>query len=261
MRALARELVARGMASRISYETVRRVLKKELTSWRRVPRCYPPVPPEADFVIRREAVRDRYSRPYDARYPEICRDEHAQFLRADKWPSHPARPGHPATYDYEYVRCGTCTIWMFVEPLGQWRMARVTARRTAADWARQVKALVDHPRYRETECLILVCDNLNAHAYASFFPGLSARRGGALGSARPAGVYAPAQQLAQHGGTGTERPDAPDPVPAHAHAGRGSRAGHRLGGGPQRGQKGIDWQFRTADARVCLKHLYHSIET
>ena len=83
---------------------------------------------------------DRYSRPYDPRYPVICRDEHAKFLRADKRPSHPARPGHPVTYDYEYVRCGTCTIWMFVEPLGQWRTAYVTARRTAVDWARQDKA-------------------------------------------------------------------------------------------------------------------------
>ena len=26
-------------------------------------------------------------------------------------------------------------------------------------------------------------------------------------------------------------------------------------------QKGIDWQFRTADARVRLKHLYPTIET
>ncbi len=84
LRALARERVARGMASRIRYETMRRVLKKELTPWRRVQRCYPPVPPEAGFVIRREAVRDRYSRFYDARCPVICRDEHAKFLRADK---------------------------------------------------------------------------------------------------------------------------------------------------------------------------------
>ena len=38
LRALARELEARGIVSRISYETVRRV-----------PRCYPPVPPETDF--------------------------------------------------------------------------------------------------------------------------------------------------------------------------------------------------------------------
>ena len=145
------------------------MLKNELTPWRRVQRCYPPVPPEADFAIRMEAVRDRYSRPYDVRAPVICRDEQSKSLRADKWPSQPARRGHPATY--EYVRCGPCTIGMFVEPLGLWCMANATARRTAVDWAHPVKALADHLRYREAERLIRVCDNLNTHAYASFFSG------------------------------------------------------------------------------------------
>ena len=74
--------------------------------------------PEADFVIPMEAGLNRYSQPYATRYPVICRDEQPKPLRADKHPSQPACPGHPATYDYEYVRCGTCTIWMFVEPLG-----------------------------------------------------------------------------------------------------------------------------------------------
>ena len=124
LRALARERVAWGIASRIRYETVRRVLKNELTPWRRVQRCYPPVP-EADFMISREKVLDLYSQPYDARYPVICRDEQPKPLRTDLRPPQPARPGHPATYDYEYVR--TCTIWMFVEPLGPWRTAYVTA--------------------------------------------------------------------------------------------------------------------------------------
>ncbi len=94
------------------------------------------MPPEADFVIPREAVLNLYSRPYDARYPVIGRDEQPQPLRTDKRAPQPARPGQPATYDYAYVRCGTCTIGMFVEPLGPWR--------TAADWAYQVKALADH---------------------------------------------------------------------------------------------------------------------
>ena len=118
-----------------------------------------------------EALRDRYSRPYDARYPVICRDEHAKLLRADTRPAQPARPGRPATYDYAYVWCGTCTIGMFVEPLGPWRTVHATARRTAVDWAHPVKAIADHPRDREAARLIRVCAPLNTHAYASFFSG------------------------------------------------------------------------------------------
>ena len=78
-----------------------------------------------------ERVLDLYSRPYDARYPVLCRDEQPQPLRGDKWPSQPARPDRPATYDYAYVRHGTCTLWMFVEPLGPWRTAHATATPSA----------------------------------------------------------------------------------------------------------------------------------
>ena len=117
-----------------------------------------------------EAVQDLYSRPYDARYPVICMDAQPQSRRADKRPPQPARPGHPATYDYEYVRRGIpCTLWMFVEPLGQWRTANATARRPGVDWAHQVQALADPSRDRQAERLIRVCDPLNTHTYASFY--------------------------------------------------------------------------------------------
>ena len=103
--------------------------------WRRVQRCYPPVPEEA-FVASMEKGLDLYSRSYNVRYPAICRDEHAQPLRAD------TRPGRPATYDYEYARHDTCTVWLFVKPLGPWRTAR--------PWTglHQVQTLVNHLRYR-----------------------------------------------------------------------------------------------------------------
>ena len=41
--------------------------------------------------------------------------------------------------DHEYFREGVCNVWMFVEPLGGWRDVRVSARRTAIDWAQQIK--------------------------------------------------------------------------------------------------------------------------
>ena len=141
-------------------------------------RGYPPVR-ESAFVAPMEAVLDRYCQPYNERYPVICMDEQPKQLLSETRMPRPARPGQPATCDYEYVRHGTCTLWLFVEPLGQWRTANATARRTAVDWARQVQALVDHPRYRQAEYLTLVCDNLNTHTYASFydaFPPADARR-------------------------------------------------------------------------------------
>ena len=44
----------------------------------------------------------------------------------------------------------------------------VTERRTKADWAHQIKELVDL-RYPEAERIVLVMDNLNTHSPASVY--------------------------------------------------------------------------------------------
>ena len=228
--------------------------------WRRVQRGYPPVP-DATFVEAMEKVLHFYSRPYDAHYPAICLDEQPKSLRADKRPPPPARPGHLAAYAYAYARRGPCTLWMFVEPLGLWRTVNATARRTAVDWAHPVKALADHPRYRHAERLILVCDNLNTHAYASFFrafPPAEARRlvprvprvftprhGSWLHRAEPELSVLTRQALSPRMAT-------QDAVHAQVTAWAEDR---------NAAQKGINWQFRTADARVRLQKLYHAFET
>ena len=66
---------------------------------------------------------------------------------------------------------------MFVDPLGP--TAHATARRTAVDRARQVKALANHPRYRQAEHLNLGLRQSEHPPYASFFrafPSAEARR-------------------------------------------------------------------------------------
>lgn len=40
---------------------------------------------------------------------------------------------------------------MFVEPLDCWRDNHVTLRKTAADWSHQLRDLIEHPRYADTE--------------------------------------------------------------------------------------------------------------
>ena len=82
-------------------------------------------------MIPMERMLDIYSQPYDARYPVICRRATQTAAGRQKGTAAGA-PGHPDTY--EYVRRGTCTIWMFVEPLGQWH-THATTRRTSVDWA------------------------------------------------------------------------------------------------------------------------------
>lgn len=55
----------------------------------------------------------------------------------------------------EYVCQGMCVVWMFVEPLAGWRTAPVSARKTAVDWAQQVREVVEAPRYAQAERITL----------------------------------------------------------------------------------------------------------
>lgn len=101
----------------------------------------------------------------------------------------------PKKLDYVYTRHGMCVLWMFVEPLAGWRAVRVTERKTAVDWAHQVPALVDDPRYGNAKRIVLVCDQLNTHTlaslYAAFEPSSTA------GSQTATGPQSEARQLAQ----------------------------------------------------------------
>ena len=40
--------------------------------------------------------------------------------------------------DYQYIRNGTASIFLFTEPLAGWRYADAQERRTAHDWAKQI---------------------------------------------------------------------------------------------------------------------------
>ncbi len=96
-------------------------------------------------------------------------DEQPYQLLSESRQSIPMGKGQPKRIDHEYVREGTCAVWMFVEPLGCWRDVRVTPRRTMVDWAEQVRRLVDHPRYANADLITLVCDNLNTHDIGSLY--------------------------------------------------------------------------------------------
>jgi hypothetical protein len=115
-----------------------------------------------------EDVLDVYARRYDPRFPVICMDEASKQLVGEVRDPLPMRPGDPLRIDSEYVRLGTCNLFMFCEPLRGWRRVRVTERRTKVDWAH---ALCDflNEFYAEAEKIVLVMDNLNTHSPGSFY--------------------------------------------------------------------------------------------
>ena len=70
-------------------------------------------------------------------------DETSRQLTGDVRPPIKAAPGRVERYDTEYQRNGTRNLFMFCEPKGGWRHVEVTGRRTAVDFAHQMKWLVD----------------------------------------------------------------------------------------------------------------------
>jgi hypothetical protein len=123
-----------------------------------------------------EQVLEVYCRPYDASHPVICMDEQPRQLIDEVRPPVATQPGTAAKEDFEYVRHGMCVVWMFVEPLAGWRSAPVSERKTAVDWALQVRAVVEAPRYAQAERITLVCDNLNTIGWPRCMRRLRRRR-------------------------------------------------------------------------------------
>jgi hypothetical protein len=115
-----------------------------------------------------EDILTVYKRAFTADEPLVCMDETSKQLTAETRHSIPAAPGRPARYDYEYERNGVCNLFMFFEPLQGKRYISVTERRTKADWAKQIKQLLD-VHYPDAQKVTLVMDNLNTHTGASLY--------------------------------------------------------------------------------------------
>lgn len=133
---------------------------------------------DPEFVACLEDILDVYELPYNPNLPVVCMDEKPYQLLGEARDSWAMRPGDNKKVDSEYVRKGTCSIFSFVEPLGGKHHVSVRLRRTAVDWAEEIRYLVDE-LYADHEKIILVMDNLNTHKPSSLykaFPPAEARR-------------------------------------------------------------------------------------
>lgn len=124
-----------------------------------------------DFIWHMEDVLDLYEKSYDPKRPVICFDERPCQLIGDAIIPIPIKPGSPKKEHYEYVRNGTCCIFLAFEPLAGKRFIRVKEHRTMVDYADFMKLLAQ--QYPDAEAMILVQDNLNTHTAGSFYEALT----------------------------------------------------------------------------------------
>jgi hypothetical protein len=207
-----------------------------------------------------EDVLDVYCRPYDPRFPQVCMDETSKQLLGEVRPPEPVIPGHPAHVDNEYERLGTANLFLFCEPLRGWRQVRVTDRRTKIDWAQAIRALVD-VHYPDAERIVLVMDNLNTHTPASLyeaFPPAEAKRLADRLEIHPTPKHGSWLNMAEIELSVLARQcldrrvDSRTLLEQEVAAWEADR---------NASQRGVNWRFTTADARIKLKRLYPSILT
>ena len=206
-----------------------------------------------------EDVLEVYQRPYDAQRPVVCMDECSKQLIGEVREPLPAKPGQVAKYDSEYERKGTGNVFMAVEPLAGQRTTQVTERRTRVDWARFVQMLL-MTVYPLAEKVVLVMDNLNTHGTASLYEAFAPETARALAD-RLEIHYTP-----KHGSwlnmAETElsvlsrqcldrRIDDRDLMAREIAVWQQAR---------NAATARINWQFKTADARIKLKRLYPSFD-
>ena len=124
----------------------------------------------SEFIWCMEDVLDLYEQPYDPKHPVICFDERPCQLIGDAIIPIPIKPGSPKKEHYEYIRNGTCCVFLAFEPLAGKRLICVKERRTMVDYADFMRLLAD--QYPEAETILLVQDNLNTHTAGSFYNAL-----------------------------------------------------------------------------------------
>ena len=207
-----------------------------------------------------EDVLDVYTRHYDPLHPSVCFDESNKQLVAETLEPLPAKLGQPERYDYQYERNGVSNLFMLFEPLTGWRHVAVTERRTAIDYAQQMKELVDE-HYPYAIKITVIQDQLNTHVPASLYKAFEAseakrildklefhytpKHGSWLNMAEIELSILARQCLNRR---------IPDPETLKQEVAAWERRRNQ-------GNHWVDWRFTTADARIKLKQLYPSIQT
>ena len=187
--------------------------------------------------------------------PEFAWMRIAANLVKDKYPPEPAKPGQIAREDYTYEKEGRANLFIVYEPLAGKRYLKVTEHRTKKDWALFMQEILEE-QYPDARKVVLVMDNLNTHTPASFYEVFPPEQAKALVD-RLEIHYTPKhaswlniaeielsvlarQGLAHNIATIEELCQQVQSWQNH----RNQRIGT------------VNWQFRTADARIKLKRLY-----
>ena len=185
-------------------------------------------------------------------------DEKPYQLLADVRDPLPMKPGHIRKEDSEYERKGTCSIFVFTEPLRGWTHSHARLRRTKLDWAHETRWLLEEA-YPTASKIRMVCDNLNIHVISSLYEAFPAHIARALAK-RLEIHYTPKHgswlNIAEIEISVLTRQCLCRRIPELP------LLNHQLVAWNLRNNdifNPVQWQFTTLDARIKLAHLYPNV--
>ena len=202
-----------------------------------------------------EDVLELYAQPHDAQRPVVCFDELSKELHNEVQTPMPVEPGRAAKQDYEYVRQGTANVFSVVEPLTGQRFMTVTEQRTKVDFAQQMKQLCD-VLFPMAVVIRVVLDNLNTHVIGSLYEAFGpeeARRIAKKLEFHYTPKHASWLNMAEMEFSVLQRQCLDRRISSRAKLATEIAAWQEE---RNRQRLAINWQFRVADARVKLDHLY-----
>lgn len=205
-----------------------------------------------------EDVLEVYQRPYDAARPQVCLDEAAKQLLGEVREPLALCCGQPLRFDHEYVRHGTCALFMVFEPLAGRRQVMVRERRTGVDYAHVIRYLCNE-MYAAAEKIVLVQDNLNTHGPHSLYEAFEPCEAQRLAQ-RIEWHYTPRHgswlNMAEVELSVLARQCLEERMHSQEHVEQRVRAWQQA---RNAAATRVDWRFTTDDARIKLKKLYPSI--
>lgn len=168
-----------------------------------------------------------------------------------------AKPEQPARHDYEYARCGVCNVFMASELLAGSHVTKVTQHKPKTDWALFLRDIANH--YPRADQITLVMDNLNTHNPGALYDTFPPKEAKSLWD-RFEFIYTP-----KHG---SWRNAAEIDLNVLIRQCLNRRIGnieklirevavwqaHR-----DQPNATVNWQFKTANARIKLKRLYPTL--
>ena len=116
---------------------------------------------DEEYIRRMEDILAVYEKPLNEREPVVCVDEKPVVLHQEVRPPQGMQPGRAARRDGEYQRCGTANLFCGVQPKAGRYFPKVTANRSAPEFADYLLDVAI--RYPKANTIHLVLDNLSSH--------------------------------------------------------------------------------------------------